>query len=99
VVRKTIGSTHGTPGAALSQRHWHLGPVAVDAHLQGMGVGSKLMRVFCAKMVAAGEVAYLGTDKPVNVRFYERFGREVVGEEEVLGNSNWFMLRWPQERG
>ncbi len=52
-----------------------------------------MMRVFCAKMDAAGEDAYLETDKPINVRFYERFGFEVVGEEEVLGVPNWFMLR------
>jgi len=75
------------------ERHWHLGPVAVDAHLQGMGIGSKLMRVFCAQMDAAGEDAYLETDKPENVRFYERFGFEVVGEEEVIGVSNWYMAR------
>ena len=81
------------------ERHWHLGPVAVDAHLHGMGIGSKLMRVFCAQMDAAGEEAYLETDKPQNVRFYERFGFEVVGEEEVLGVPNWFMLRQPKKRG
>jgi ribosomal protein S18 acetylase RimI-like enzyme len=75
------------------ERHWHLGPVAVDAHLQGMGIGSKLMRVFCAQMDAAGEDAYLETDKEINVRFYERFGFEVVGEQEVIGVPNWFMLR------
>jgi ribosomal protein S18 acetylase RimI-like enzyme len=75
------------------ERHWHLGPVAVDAHLQGMGIGSKLMRVFCAKMDAAGEHAYLETDKPENVRFYERFGFEVVGEEDVIGVPNWYMAR------
>lgn len=75
------------------ERHWHLGPLAVDAHLQGEGVGSRMMQVFCARMDAAGEDAYLETDKPVNVRFYERFGFEVVGEEEVLGVPNWFMLR------
>lgn len=74
-------------------RHWHLGPVSVDAHLQGMGVGSLLMRVFCARMDAAREDAYLETDEPENVRFYERFGFEVVGEEEVLGVTNRFMLR------
>lgn len=75
------------------ERHWHFGPLAVDAHLQGMGIGSKLMRVFSAQMDAAGEDAYLETDKPINVRFYERFGFEVVGEEEVLGVPNYFMLR------
>ena len=78
------------------ERHWHLGPLAVDAHLQGMGIGSKLMRVFCAKMDAAGEDAYLETDKPINVRFYERFGFEVVGEQDVIGVTNWFMFRRAQ---
>lgn len=79
------------------ERHWHLGPVAVDAHLQGRGIGSKLMRAFCARMNAAGEVAYLETDKEINVRFYEKFGFEVVGEEEVLGGPNWFMTRRPRD--
>ena len=51
------------------------------------------MQAFCAKMDAAGEVAYLETDKDVNVRFYERFGFEVVNQEEVLGVTNWFMIR------
>jgi ribosomal protein S18 acetylase RimI-like enzyme len=76
-----------------TERHWHFGPLAVDAHLQGIGIGSKLMRVFCARMDAAGGDAYLETDKQINVRFYERFGFEVVGEEDVLGVPNWFMLR------
>jgi ribosomal protein S18 acetylase RimI-like enzyme len=80
------------------ERHWHLGPVAVDTHLQGMGIGSKLMRVFCAQMDAAGEDAYLETDKPENVRFYERFGFEVVGEEEVIGVPNWYMTRRAEGR-
>ena len=80
------------------ERHWHLGPLAVDAHLQGEGVGSRMMQVFCAKMDAAGEDAYLETDKPINVRFYERFGFEVVGEEDVLGVPNWFMRRRADKR-
>ena len=70
------------------ERHWHLGPLSVDAHLQGEGVGSCMMQVFCTRMDAAGEDAYLETDKPINVRFYERFGFEVVGEEDVLGVPN-----------
>jgi ribosomal protein S18 acetylase RimI-like enzyme len=75
------------------ERHWHLGPVAVDAHLQGRGVGSSLMRDFCERVDEVGEEAYLETDKGINVRFYERFGFEVVGEQEVLGVPNWFMTR------
>jgi ribosomal protein S18 acetylase RimI-like enzyme len=74
-------------------RHWHLGPIAVDAHLQERGVGGRLMQVFCAQVDAARDDAYLETDKPINVRFYERYGFEVVCEEEVLGVTNWFMHR------
>ncbi len=80
------------------ERHWHLGPLAVDAPLQGMGVGSRLMQVFSAQMDAAREDAYLETDKPENVRFYERFGYRVVCEQEVLGVTNYFMLRRPERR-
>jgi ribosomal protein S18 acetylase RimI-like enzyme len=79
-------------------RHWHLGPLAVDAHLQGRGVGGRLMQVFCAQVDAARDDAYLETDKPINVRFYERYGFEVVGEEEVLGVTNWFMQRTGEGR-
>lgn len=80
------------------ERHWHLGPLAVDAHLQGQGVGSRMMGVFCAQMDAAHEDAYLETDKEINVRFYEKFGFEVIAEQEVLGVPNWFMLRRADRR-
>ena len=76
--------------------HWHFGPLAVDAHLQGQGIGSAMMRVFCAQMDAAGADAYLETDREINVRFYRKFGFEVVGEEQVLGTANWFMIRKPK---
>jgi hypothetical protein len=39
--------------------HWHLGPVAVDAHLQGRGVGGALMTTFCQRMDDAGAFAYM----------------------------------------
>ena len=81
-----------------AKRHWHLGPLVVDAHLQGMGVGGRLMQVFCAQMDAAREDAYLETDKPENVSFYERFGFEVIGEQKVFGVTNYFMLRRPEGR-
>jgi ribosomal protein S18 acetylase RimI-like enzyme len=77
------------------ETHWHLGPFAVDAHLQGKGVGSELLRVFCAQMDAGRENAYLETDTEESVGFCERFGFEVVGEHTVLGATNWFMMRRP----
>jgi ribosomal protein S18 acetylase RimI-like enzyme len=79
----------------LPERHWHLGPVAVDAGLQGRGIGSLLLAHYCERADAAGEVTYLETDKVINVHFYERFGFAVIGEQDVLGVPNWFMRRVP----
>lgn len=76
--------------------HWHLGPVAVEAALQGMGIGGLMMERFTEVVDAAGGSAYLETDKPENVRFYKRFGFEVVSEALILGTPNWFM--WRRER-
>ena len=75
------------------EAHVHLGPLAVDTHLQGQGIGSLIMHEHCRRLDAAGEVGYLETDKPENVPFYERFGFEVIGEEPVIGVANWFMRR------
>jgi ribosomal protein S18 acetylase RimI-like enzyme len=73
--------------------HVHLGPLAVDAHLQGQGIGSLIMEEHARRLDAAGQTGYLETDKQENVGFYERFGFVVVGEEPVLGVPNWFMRR------
>lgn len=73
--------------------HWHLGPVAVEAGLQGLGIGSRLMAAFCSRVDATGTPAYLETDKRENVFFYERFGFQVVAEDAVLSVPMWFMWR------
>ena len=73
--------------------HVHLGPLAVDAHLQCQGIGSEIMREHCRRLDSAGAAGYLETDKPENVRFYERFGYEVIADAPVLGVPNWFMRR------
>jgi ribosomal protein S18 acetylase RimI-like enzyme len=76
--------------------HWHIGPVAVAADLQGHGIGSQLMQAGMAVVDASGQMAYLETDKEINVRFYERVGFQVVSTETVIGTRNWFMSREPQ---
>jgi len=78
------------------ESHVHLGPLAVDAHLQGQGIGSLIMQEHCRRLDRGREVGYLETDKPENVRFYERFGFEVIGEDSVIGVRNWFMRRPPR---
>jgi ribosomal protein S18 acetylase RimI-like enzyme len=84
--------------AAWSERdpdepHSHLGPLAVDAHLQGQGIGSQILAEYTARLDAAGQLGYLETDKAENVRLYERYGFVTVEEAEVIGVPNWFMRR------
>lgn len=71
--------------------HWHLGPVGVDRHLQGQGIGSALLRAFVSGTRDAP--GYLETDKPENVTLYQRFGFVVRAEAYALGTPNWFMSR------
>jgi GNAT superfamily N-acetyltransferase len=78
--------------------HSHLGPLAVDAPLQGRGIGAEIMGEYTRRLDEAGELGYLETDRPENVPFYERHGFEVVGEEPVLDVPNWFMSREPGTR-
>jgi predicted N-acetyltransferase YhbS len=73
--------------------HWHLGPVAMDAHLQGKGIGSRLLAEYCRRLDSAGASGYLETDKPENVKSYSRFRFHSVGAARVLNTPNWFMLR------
>jgi GNAT superfamily N-acetyltransferase len=75
--------------------HWRLGPLAVDAGLQGIGIGSRLMQVVSARLDAARDVAWLETDKLENLRFYQKFGFEVAAERDALGLPNWCMSRSP----
>jgi len=73
--------------------HLHLEALSVLPERQGQGVGSLLLRHFCAYVDQREQVAYLETDQPKNVRLYERFGFTVAEEEPVLSVPNWFMWR------
>ena len=77
----------------LEEPHAHLGPLAVDRDLQGQGIGSVLLAEHCRRLDERGEVGYLETDKPENVRFYEKQGYRVIGEAPALGVPSWFMRR------
>ena len=75
--------------------HWHLGPFAVRADAQARGIGSQLLEAFLELVDKREGMAYLETDTVGNVRFYERFGFETVGRDEVLGVECTFMSRRP----
>ena len=73
--------------------HCHLEAIGVLPERQGQGVGSLLLKHFCAYVDELKQAAYLEADQPKNVRFYERFGFNVVEEASVLSLPNWFMWR------
>jgi GNAT superfamily N-acetyltransferase len=73
--------------------HLHLGPLAVEPHLRGRGIGSQILGEHCRHLDEHALGGYLETDKRENVRLYERFGYRVVAETSVIGVPNWFMWR------
>jgi ribosomal protein S18 acetylase RimI-like enzyme len=77
----------------LAEPHWHLGPVAVDPGLQGQGIGTALLTACCSRLNDHSTVSYLETDRYKTVRFYRKFGFDVIAEAEVLGVPTWFMSR------
>ena len=81
-----------------AEPHVHLGPIGVTPELQGRGIGSQMLSVYCEELDVVGNAGYLETDKAENVRLYERFGFEVQDEGELLGLTNWFMWREPGRR-
>jgi GNAT superfamily N-acetyltransferase len=78
-----------------AEPHWHLGPFAVRADAQARGIGSRLLIAFLELVDKHEGTAYLETDTTRNVRFYERFGFEPAGRDEVLGVECTFMSRRP----
>ena len=76
-----------------AEPHVHLGPIGVAPDVQGRGIGSQMLALYCDQLDATGADGYLETDKPENVRLYERFGFQVRVEAFVLGVPNWFMRR------
>lgn len=79
-----------------TEPHLHLGPIGVVPELQGRGIGTQMLTAYRERIERDGDAGYLETDKPENVRLYERFGFEVVEEAVVLGVPNWFMWRKPE---
>jgi GNAT superfamily N-acetyltransferase len=78
-----------------AEPHWHLGPFAVRVDTQARGIGSQLLEAFLELVDKHQGMAYLETDTARNVRFYERFGFEPAGRDEVLGIECTFMSRRP----
>ncbi len=77
----------------LDEPHSHLGPVGVLPGMQGRGVGKRMIERYCQLSDERGVASFLETEKPENVRLYERFGFGIVAGADALGVHNWFMYR------
>lgn len=75
------------------EQHWHLGPIGVLPSHQGMGIGSRLMQRFCKEVDACSAKAYLETDLDENVRFYKKFGFEIISKSIIFNVENRYMER------
>ncbi|MFC2069116.1 GNAT family N-acetyltransferase [Chloroflexota bacterium] len=79
------------------ESHWHLDPIGVTPDLHGQGIGSQMMEYYCNHVDSLGMAAYHETDsRPENVKFYERFGFQVVGEDKIMDFPIWYLWRPPQ---
>ena len=75
-----------------SEPHSHFGPF-VDPSRQGRGIGTQILQQYAGQVDELGLVAYLETDKAVNVTLYQRHGFEIADEDDVLGVHCWYMRR------
>jgi ribosomal protein S18 acetylase RimI-like enzyme len=76
-----------------AEPHWYLGTLGVDPRRQGRGLGQALLRAWLAEVDADAASAYLETDRPENVAFYERAGFAPLGETRILSVRVWRMGR------
>jgi len=76
-----------------TEPHIHLGPVGVLPEFQGRGIGRGLMARFCTGVDLKGKPAFLETDRPENVRFYEKSGFRLVDEVRLFAVPIFFMRR------
>ena len=75
--------------------HYYLETLGVEPTLQGQGLGSTMLQAIAAQLDASGTECLLETANPKNVVLYERFGFEVVKQEQILGADVRFMRRSP----
>lgn len=82
----------------MDRPHAYLWFLGVTPEAQGHGVGSRLLKVGCDRLDAAGEAAYLETQTERNIAFYRRHGFSVISEHRPRPDAPplWSMWRDPQ---
>jgi len=75
--------------------HFYLEFIGVDPLLQRKGIGSLILTKIVSLADKAFMSCYLETANPQNLKFYNRFVFEIVGQEKIIGVPTWFMERPP----
>jgi GNAT superfamily N-acetyltransferase len=80
-----------------AEPHWYLACLGTDPPKQRTGVGKTLVAPVLERCDRERLPAYLETQKPENVPYYERFGFQVSGEFDIVegGPHIWLMWRDP----
>jgi ribosomal protein S18 acetylase RimI-like enzyme len=76
--------------------HWYLQNLGVEPEHQGKGYGSLLMEYMLEKIDTKNPLPiFLETSTEINVKFYERFGFQVMRDEVIpnTGVYQWYLLR------
>jgi ribosomal protein S18 acetylase RimI-like enzyme len=76
-----------------AEPHWYLGTLGVDPPRQHRGLGRALLADWLAEVDQGESCAYLETDRPENVAFYERAGFVALGETQIFSVRVWRMRR------
>lgn len=73
--------------------HYYLEYLGVEPCHQGKGLGSALLQHLLNLADDQQAGCYLENANPRNTSFYQRFGFQVMEEQEIIGVSTWFMWR------
>ncbi|CAA0106945.1 Mycothiol acetyltransferase [BD1-7 clade bacterium] len=77
--------------------YWYLSLIGTDPAYQNRGVGSALMKRGLAAVDAQNDLAYLVSTNPKNIRFYQRYGFEVICHVKTGDIPELYpMVRQPQ---
>jgi len=79
--------------------HWYLQTLGVEPIHQGKGYGSLLMEYMLERIDNTNPLpVFLETSTELNVKFYKRFGFEVMREEIIPETDvkQWYLLRYNQ---
>jgi len=77
--------------------HWYLQTLGVEPAHQGKGYGSLLMEYMLEKIDTTNPLpVFLETSTEINVKFYKRFGFEVMREEIIPETdvNQWYLFRY-----